>query len=850
MKKTITLFLILIATAFSQNLNFDLLSQQNKTSGLEPIDGLGEEFRKSIKSARLQSVDDEDLKERIQQIITERLNSFNLNNQYGISVAFHTPDLGIQTATAGYSDIVTKEPITPDMTFQVASITKWMVSTLIFKLQEEGKLNLSDEVSNYIDGYTNLDANFTIARLLTHKTNYFDYLNQSPDLFLRMYTDPNTVPDLETLLNNLPAYNRQDLSSSEYSNTNYVILAKIIEAVTGEDYYEYLKSTIIEPLGLENTYSGRFPEDNDNPVAEGWFNDAYWRTGISRMSEVDFSKLMELSYGLGDVYSTPTDLVKYALAWMDGELIQDIQPQTADVGNGFAYGNFLEIIGGKKAVFHSGSLLGYSSFLYTIPEDEFALAICINSNNASFAFYPNRLQTVLGHIVQDIYDIDLDIRPELKIHSLDLVELEGNNNGIAEPGEKIELSIVARDVSGSTRFREFVNYNVSSEDVNIWTNSKDGSFMDTGYNYLDDEEGEFSFVIPDNYDKDFAKFNLTMNDNINNRITSKEFLVPIGETEASAYFDGSYASTVQVPISNIEAPEAMTFESWIYVGDMSSQMPGGQISSIAWLGYNAAVFVVNSGFNPIIFFQLTQEDGRMGQALFSDESELNFGKWAHIAITYNENNELKMYLNGVEQAYQINSGNFGGDIDDTYPQVLSVGSMPTLADINQIPNFIGNLDNVRYWGRALSEEEIVESMNGLPENTQGLIANLEFDNGVSSLQALENSIDQSANFHAYYGENTSYDPGSVISNIEEKSSTPLYVFPNPTNGYINLDLDTQPEKIEIYDLHGIKLFDLDNSLFEFSGDKVRVDVNELSVGAHIIEATVGKEKVSRIFIKK
>lgn len=849
MKNIFTILMLISTIAFSNNTRIEIPSAMPKTSGIEPIPLFNKELKAKLKNKKLGKLDLENLKDRVKKLIDERYESFNLNNRYGISAAIYTPNSGLETIIKGYSDIVSKDPIREDMSFQIASVTKWMVSTLIFKLQEEGKLNIEDPISDYLPNLQNVDGTYTIAELLSHQTDIYDYLNQQPERLFGIYSGAEQVPELDDLIKNLPSYQRQNPLASEYSNTNYVLLAKIIEVITGEDYTEYLKSQIIEPLGLEGTFSGRELSESNSPIAEGWFNDAYWRSGITRMSNVDMENIMEIFYGLGDLYSTPTDLVKFGKAWMEGKIISEESrlEQTKIANQNVGYGVFKENLDGKEAIFHTGSLMGYSSVLYVVPEDEFALALTMNTNNLNFAFYPNRLQTVLSDIVMNLYELDLGLEYDPELSEIKIEEISGNFNGKIEAGERIGLDLVVRDVSGGVAHRDLVEYRLTSSDAEIFTGLLEGNFIETGYNFLAKNEDKFVFEVPSEFSGEFLDFNLNISDEIGGESKDVEFYLPVGESESSAYFDNTYVHSVQIPLNESDPAEAMTFEGWYNMGNILL-VPGGQITSLAWLGYNAAVMAVAAGPNPALILQIVQEGNRLGQALLIDP-DLAYNKWFHLAFSYNENRELKIYVNGEEKEYQLNEGEFTSKFDGYFPQIVTIGSMPTLADANSIPNFIGFADNVRLWHRELSEEEIKQSMISLPENKEGLILNSDFDGGVGSVMQLEEGNQSSANFFAEYGENTNYRPGDFISTLEARERA-INVFPNPSEGYINLEISEMPEKVTIYDIHGIKIREIDQNELKNDGKNIQFDVRSLSGGAYLIEAELVERKISKIFIKK
>src|SRR5690606_33189265 len=109
--------------------------------------------------------------------------------RHGISFSIQTGEKQINYAT-GYSDKFNNIELTPAMPLQIASITKVYIATLIFKLQEEGKLDIDDEISKYLSPINNVNMSLKIRNLLNHSSQIHDILNHNIDLYLSAYLAP------------------------------------------------------------------------------------------------------------------------------------------------------------------------------------------------------------------------------------------------------------------------------------------------------------------------------------------------------------------------------------------------------------------------------------------------------------------------------------------------------------------------------------------------------------------------------------------------------------------------------------------------------------------------------------
>ena len=135
--------------------------------------------------------------------------------------------------------------------FRIGSITKQFTAAAILKLQEEGKLSVTDSIAMYVDEFPSPANKVTIEQLLTHSSGIANYtsLVQFDDLVRRTDFDPLELIDF---FRDEP----MDFAPGEgfnYSNSGYIILGYIIEVVSGMPYAEYLQRSFFTPLGLKST---------------------------------------------------------------------------------------------------------------------------------------------------------------------------------------------------------------------------------------------------------------------------------------------------------------------------------------------------------------------------------------------------------------------------------------------------------------------------------------------------------------------------------------------------------------------------------------------------------------------
>jgi D-alanyl-D-alanine carboxypeptidase len=170
----------------------------------------------------------------------------------------------------GLADRERKIANTAETSFDVASLGKLFTQIAILQLAEAGKLSLDERFGEYLPDYPNRDVagKVTLRQLLLHTSGMGDFLDA-----LR---DEAKAKSLRTLKDFVPLFANEPLafesgSQMRYSNAGYVVLGRVIEAITGEDYYKYIESQILTPAGMK--HSGFFDRSHLPPtVARSYDN--------------------------------------------------------------------------------------------------------------------------------------------------------------------------------------------------------------------------------------------------------------------------------------------------------------------------------------------------------------------------------------------------------------------------------------------------------------------------------------------------------------------------------------------------------------------------------------------------
>jgi CubicO group peptidase (beta-lactamase class C family) len=312
----------------------------------------------------------------------------------------------------GYGMAVRSEGVknTAQTVFSVGSITKQFTAAGIMKLEMEGKLNTHDLVSRYLEGVGPDKASITLHDLLTHTSGLVQDVGKDYDVAER---DETVAKILEQPLEFQPG------ERFEYTNVGYILLAAIVEKVTGQPYEEFLNQNLFEPADMHFT-GYRLPQWNERVVA-------HWYVG-----ETDNGTPLEKPYpywnliGNGGILSTTADMYKWHLALTGDEILSTVAKEklyTANL-NDYAYGwDVLDTPHGTLIQHNGGSMLGNSAeFIRYVDADVVIVILC----NQSYGTEP--LSDVVKRKIETIvFGGEVAVPPAVrKINPADLAKFAGD----------------------------------------------------------------------------------------------------------------------------------------------------------------------------------------------------------------------------------------------------------------------------------------------------------------------------------------------------------------------------------------------------------------------------------------
>ena len=279
----------------------------------------------------------------------------------------------------GTADLELNVPMKPDMVFRIGSITKQYTGIAILQLVEQGKISLQDSIQKFIKNFPYKGHTITIENLLAHTSGIVDYevLNfPIPNAIRIDFPAKQIIDSLEKLpLDFVPG------SKFNYSNSNYFLLAYIIEQLSGKSYKDYLTENIFKPANLLNTFYDD-PETLIPNRVSGYAKNGlrYQNAGYISMTQV---------YGAGALLANVEDMYKWHQALYAYKLVKKETLEKAFTPFKFSdgklseygYGWFIKNRNNTKSIEHSGGIDGFQSDEIYFPQQDIFIAALYNSLN-------------------------------------------------------------------------------------------------------------------------------------------------------------------------------------------------------------------------------------------------------------------------------------------------------------------------------------------------------------------------------------------------------------------------------------------------------------------------------------
>ncbi|MFL2837264.1 MAG: serine hydrolase domain-containing protein [Pseudohongiellaceae bacterium] len=306
--------------------------------------------------------------ENLEEAIDAVLEAWNTSASPGAAVAY--VDSGEVVFEKAYGLANLEHGITwrTDTVSDLGSVSKQFIGFAFALLAEQGRISLGDDIRTHLPSLPDLGATITIKNLFHHTSGLREIYNT---LYMvnRRPGDIIFQEDAQKLVSYQTKLQFQPGSQYLYNNTEYMLLADIIEAVTGEQYHEWMTRNIFEPLGMMDTTIMHRQGQVINRVAT-----SYVREQGEFTQRYDNSTLQ----GGGGIYSTVEDMTRWIANFSSHQVgtaqTFEILTESGFLNNGesldYGLGIGVEQRDGVESWSHSGSSAGYRSMLVYLPEQE------------------------------------------------------------------------------------------------------------------------------------------------------------------------------------------------------------------------------------------------------------------------------------------------------------------------------------------------------------------------------------------------------------------------------------------------------------------------------------------------
>jgi CubicO group peptidase (beta-lactamase class C family) len=292
---------------------------------------------------------------------------------------------------AGSKHIGQKDSIDTNTPFHLASVSKTFTGMATLKLWEEGKLDINQEASVYLPGFNY--PGVTVKTLLNHRSGLPNYVHVMEEKGWDQKTQVTNADVLQFLVTRKGdlMVGRPDQNFS-YCNTNYALLALIVEKVSGKSFAQYLSETFFKPLGMDNSFVFQPGMEETVLPSYNWKN------------QQEAFTFLDAIYGDKNIYSTPRDMLKWANALDKGGLFQKETLDAAYTGysnekpgvKNYGLGWRLYIYpDNRKIIYHNGWWHGNNAVFTRLVDDSATVIILGNKFNKRI-YDAKKLYTAFG----------------------------------------------------------------------------------------------------------------------------------------------------------------------------------------------------------------------------------------------------------------------------------------------------------------------------------------------------------------------------------------------------------------------------------------------------------------------
>ncbi|MEM6778720.1 MAG: serine hydrolase domain-containing protein [Planctomycetota bacterium] len=299
--------------------------------------------------------------------------------------------------TCGYTDDRATHRLDNHTAFRLASVSKQFTAAGVLRLAEMDLLDLDDPVAEHLEDFP--FENVSVRHLLNQTSGIPDEYMDRAEEHRETVGDVLTISKAVELVIRRSKPSRPPGDAMEYSNTNYVLLAGVIEAVSGKSFERFMSEELLQPIGMNDTRVWNLLSDQRSPNQASDFDqidddrtpiEPTWLDGVA---------------GDGAVFSSLNDFVIWDRFWYGNSRVSNAlleqafeRPKLKDGSRSdYGFGWVLE----RKRQWHNGAWLGANTYIVRYPKTRSCLVVLDNSSNLRLDRIANEIEETLKPIFTD-----------------------------------------------------------------------------------------------------------------------------------------------------------------------------------------------------------------------------------------------------------------------------------------------------------------------------------------------------------------------------------------------------------------------------------------------------------------
>lgn len=293
------------------------------------------------------------------------------------------------TKSIGYANIELNKKNNSETKFRIGSISKTFTATIILQLVDEGKLSLDDSLFQYFPEIPNSER-ITISDMLYHRSGIYNITTEKN--FETWISKPRNKKEILTKIKEHKSLFQPD-SKTEYSNSNYILLAYIAEDIDKQTFDKIIQKRIVKKLNLKNTDFGKDINFSKNEAMCYYLENEKWKP-------ITFHTNLTGTMGAGGIISNAKDVSIFYEALFTGKLLSEkslklMKTPKEKMGMGISVNDF----NGMTVYGHDGAIDAFRSMAVYIPKFKSAIVLTFNASNGSVG---KKLQQIVKLYMQTL----------------------------------------------------------------------------------------------------------------------------------------------------------------------------------------------------------------------------------------------------------------------------------------------------------------------------------------------------------------------------------------------------------------------------------------------------------------